>query len=300
LVDDYKLASVKSATVGGAPLGPAVIETVYKRLGFLIKMGYGLSETGSVTSTVLRPWKEASKYLQSTGTALEGTEIKVIATDGSRKGESAAIPGQSERANSCMSFAVLAREEVGELIIMSPSLMNGYLNNPVATAEAFDEDGWFRTGDIGKVDAEGNVYITDRLKEVIKVKGFQVAPAELEGYLNAHPEVADAGVVSVYSEDDATEYPFAYIVPMHEGLRAASQKTDEANPELIQYVARVLKFIESKVVEYKWIKGGVIVTDSIPKSNSGKLLRREFKQTIKGYPLQLYVPKKRATIAAKL
>lgn len=142
--------------------------------------------------------------------------------------------------------------ETGEFLIRSPSIMNCYLNNPKVTAEAVDEEGWFHTGDVGYIHESGNVRITDRLKEVIKVKGFQVAPAELEAYLAAHDLVADAGVTGTYNEDDATEYPLAYIVPKDSSLLEASQRAGKATPETVKFVETVLKYIESKVIDYKW------------------------------------------------
>jgi long-subunit acyl-CoA synthetase (AMP-forming) len=144
--------------------------------------------------------------------------------------------------------------------------MNSYLNNPSATAEAIDNDGWFHTGDIGFIHPSGNVKITDRLKEVIKVKGFQVAPAELEAYLCGHEAVADAGVTAIYNEDEATELPLAYIVPKNTKLLESSAKAGKACPETVNFVSEVMKYIESKVVDYKFVRGGVIVTDAIPKS----------------------------------
>lgn len=111
--------------------------------------------------------------------------------------------------------------------------------------------------------------------------------------------MADAGVTGVYNEDDASEYPLAYIVPKNASLLEASRKLGKACPETVTFVSNVLKYIEGKVIDYKWIRGGVVVTDVIPKSNSGKILRKDFKD-IKGYPVQIYKPKKRATRQAKL
>jgi acyl-CoA synthetase (AMP-forming)/AMP-acid ligase II len=151
LLDGFDLSTVRSGTSGGAPLGVAIIEAVYKRLGFLIKLGYGLSETASVTSTLADTFEQYKPFAGATGVPCPSVEIKVISTDGSGK--------------------LLEIEEAGEVLIRSPSLMNGYLNNEAATKEALDAEGWFHTGDVGKLDKAGNLSIVDRLKEVIKVKG---------------------------------------------------------------------------------------------------------------------------------
>jgi acyl-CoA synthetase (AMP-forming)/AMP-acid ligase II len=133
--------------------------------------------------------------------------------------------------------------------------MTGYLGNPAASAATIDEDGWLHTGDIARFDADGNLFLLDRLKELIKVKGFQVAPAELEAILRSHPAVADAAVIPV-PDERAGELPKAYVVP-------ARQVTPQ---ELIDYVA-------ARVASHKRIHQ-VSFTDAIPTSPSGKTLRR--------------------------
>ena len=135
--------------------------------------------------------------------------------------------------------------------------MKGYLNNPEATASTIDEDGWLHTGDIATIDSEGFVAIVDRLKELIKFKGFQVAPAELEALLLTHPSIADAAVVGV-PDDEAGEIPRAFVV-----LR----------PGHTLEPADVTEFMQGHVATYKVIHD-VVVIDAIPKSASGKILRR--------------------------
>jgi acyl-coenzyme A synthetase/AMP-(fatty) acid ligase len=155
-----------------------------------------------------------------------------------------------------------------------------------ATLDALTPDGWFRTGDVGNINVEGKLSITDRLKELIKVRGFQVAPAELEAVLCSNDRVADAGVIGVYDAAEATEYPKAYVVPQGQGLSA-----DE-----LENLAMELKiFVEKRAARYKWLQGGIVFVDQIPKSPSGKILRRVLKQgNIEGTEVQLYLRKVRA------
>jgi len=136
----------------------------------------------------------------------------------------------------------------------------GYFNRPTDTADVIDSEGWFYTGDLGYYDEDGHFYVVDRLKEIIKVKGYQVAPAELEEILRSHPDIEDAGVVGV-PDDRAGEVPRAFVVPRRPDISEEDVK----------------KFVAAKVVEYKQLKGGVQFLTSIPKSPSGKILRRELK-----------------------
>jgi 4-coumarate--CoA ligase len=139
--------------------------------------------------------------------------------------------------------------------------MLGYLNNPAATASTLDEDGWLHTGDIGHVDEDGHLYVVDRLKELIKYKGFQVPPAELEALLLTHPAVADAAVVGE-PDPEAGEIPVAHVV-----LRPGATATPE---EIQAYVAE-------HVAHFKQVRR-VVVEEAIPKSASGKILRRLLKE----------------------
>ena len=158
--------------------------------------------------------------------------------------------------------------ETGELWLKGPNVMIGYLNNPEATANSITPDGYFKTGDVGHEDADGNVYITDRVKELIKYKGFQVPPAELEGKLMGHPKIDDVAVVGVYDAALASEVPRAYVVPKG-GLR-----TEELASEIVQY-------IHDNLAQHKRLRGGVRFIDAIPKSVSGKILRRVLKDEAK-------------------
>lgn len=148
--------------------------------------------------------------------------------------------------------------------------MKGYLNDDKANAETFTEDGWMKTGDVAKFDSEtGEFFIIDRIKELIKFKGFQVAPAELEALLMSHEGIADCVVVGVYDSSQATELPRAYVV-----LQPSLPKTQET-------VEMINKFVDQNVINYKRLRGGIRIIEQVPKSASGKILRREVKEWIK-------------------
>ncbi|TYZ66996.1 hypothetical protein PybrP1_003886, partial [[Pythium] brassicae (nom. inval.)] len=166
MVADYDLSHVKRVACGGAPLGAEIETMLEKRLNLTVHQGFGMTElSGAVTYSPLD-----SKRVGSAGMLLPNVTMKVrcLAT------------GQD-----------LGRNEHGELLFRTPQLMVGYLDNPDATREAFTDDGYLRTGDIGYIDDDGFVFIVDRIKELIKYKGHQVAPAELEDVLNNHPELED-------------------------------------------------------------------------------------------------------------
>jgi 4-coumarate--CoA ligase len=154
----------------------------------------------------------------------------------------------------------LPPNEVGELWVRGPNIMQGYLEKPEETAATLDKEGWLHTGDVVYFDNEGSLYIVDRIKELIKCKGFQVAPAELEGLLLTHPEIMDAAVVPL-PDDEAGEVPTAYVV------RAAGSNLSSSE---------VIAFIHKQVVFYKRLRQ-VTFIPAIPKSASGKILRRELK-----------------------
>ena len=141
-----------------------------------------------------------------------------------------------------------------------PQVMPGYLNNQQATDSTIDREGWLHTGDIGHIDADGHLYIVDRLKELIKYNGFQVPPAELEALLLTHPSIADAAVVGE-PDESAGEIPVAHVV-LREGHAVSEQE--------------IMDFVAGQVAHYKQVRK-VVITDSIPKSASGKILRRMLK-----------------------
>ncbi|KAG0184288.1 hypothetical protein DFQ28_011464 [Apophysomyces sp. BC1034] len=154
----------------------------------------------------------------------------------------------------------------GELLVRGPQVMKGYLNNPEANKETFTADGWMRTGDIVKYDSvTGEFFVLDRIKELIKYNGFQVAPAELEALLMSHDAIADCCVVGVHDFSQATELPRAYVV-----VRPTVQPSGALAADIVDFVA-------ANVTNYKRLRAGVRFVDQIPKSTSGKILRREVK-----------------------
>jgi 4-coumarate--CoA ligase len=156
--------------------------------------------------------------------------------------------------------------EVGELWIKGPNIFKGYLNNPEGTKNALTDDGYFKTGDVGYQDKDGNFFITDRVKELIKYKGFQVPPAELEGLLASNEKVNDVAVIGIYNKEQATEVPRAYVV-VKPGVEADAQTGKQ-----------IVEWVSSKVANHKRLRGGVRFVDEIPKSVSGKILRRVLKE----------------------
>ena len=230
LVDRFDLSSVQSIMVGAAPLDAALAESCAERIGCAVMQGYGLTETSPVTHIT----PVGRNKPGSLGPLVANTEALVVdLATGNPLG-----PG-----------------ERGEIWVRGPQVMKGYLGQPAATADAFARDGWFRTGDIAFADEDGYFTIVDRAKELIKYKGFQVPPAELEGVLVSHPSVADAAVIGV-PDQEAGEVPKAYVV----------LKGEATADELMAYVAK-------RVAPYKKIRL-VEVIDQIPKSASGKILRR--------------------------
>ena len=232
LVDNYELSSLKSVFSGAAPLSAELALAASDRIGCEVVQGYGLTETSPVThATPPGQFKPGS-----IGLALSNTECQVVDP----------VSGED-----------LGVDKDGEIWIRGPQVMKGYLNQPDATAATIDEDGWLHTGDIGHFDSEGHWYIVDRLKELIKYKGFQVAPAELEGLLLTHRDVADAAVVPV-ADEEAGEIPKGFVV-----LKPDARATPQ---ELMEFVAKhVAHYKQIRVLEF---------IDEIPKSASGKILRR--------------------------
>ncbi|KDQ56671.1 hypothetical protein JAAARDRAFT_179271 [Jaapia argillacea MUCL 33604] len=264
LIGKYDLSSIRACSSGGAPLPADVIRTVYDRLGVLVKMGYGASEAGGITSQMANTWAELEPLLGTTGTPFKGVQIKIVDTEGSGR--------------------VLPIGEEGEILIKSPSLMSGYLNDPETTKETLTPDGWYRSGDIGTLDKDGNVKITDRMKDMIKSSGFQCSPVEIEGALAGHTKVADAAVGSIYSEEHGTEFPRAYVVPMD---RSLLNYTQPPSKELVDLAWELSKRVESSLIKYKWLRGGIVFIDQVPKNPSGKILRRLFKNC-RGVEVNIY------------
>ncbi|KUI69974.1 4-coumarate--CoA ligase [Cytospora mali] len=265
--------SIVGGVTGGAPLGHEVVVEVYKRLGFRVRMGYGLSETCNTSSQ--RGLTEADMHAGNgdSGHPHWGVEL-LIAADGQ---DFRSKPTKARKIN-----------EPGEILVRSPALMSAYL--PIGglegaktpdmsiTSDALTPDGWFRTGDVGYLDEKGQIHITDRLKELIKVRAYQVAPAELEAVLDSSAAVADAGVIGIHDESEATEWPRAFVVPQNVELVKSRDRKG-----LEKLAAELKTLVEERTAKYKWIKGGFVFVDAIPKSPSGKILRRVMKDSgVKG------------------
>ena len=230
IVDDYDLSSLRVIFCGAAPLGADLSQAAAARLNCIIKQGYGMTETSPVTH--LTP--DARVKDGKIGLLAANTEAMIVDIE---------------------TLLPLGLNQNGELWVRGPQIMRGYLNRPEATAVTIVDDGWLRTGDIASVDEDGYFTIVDRLKELIKYKGYQVAPAELEAVLLTHPSVADAAVVGSPDEESG-EVPKAFVV----------RKDDVSASDLMDYVA-------GHVAPYKKIRLLDFV-DSVPKSASGKILRR--------------------------
>ncbi|KAK5047590.1 hypothetical protein LTR84_006687 [Exophiala bonariae] len=237
LVDRYNLSSLRMMHSSAAPTSVDIIESIHKRLGVPLKQGYGLSEASPGVSS--QTWIGWNSPIGASGQLVPSMSMKFM-----DNGEE------------------VTQGEEGELWIKGPNLFKGYYNNPKATAESIDLKGWYRTGDVGYADENNNIYITDRVKELIKYNGFQVAPAQLEGLLLGHPAVDDVAVIGVYSAERATELPRAYIV---------AAKAYTTGDELAK---EITGWLHAKVAPYKKLRGGIRFVDTIPKSNAGKLLRR--------------------------
>jgi acyl-CoA synthetase (AMP-forming)/AMP-acid ligase II len=239
VVDRYDLSSLRYIGCGAAPLGKEVEDECAARLGCFFRQGYGMTEaTASIAIPVVaQPQRHVSGQ---SGVLVAGTEARVVDP----------ISGED-----------LGTGGTGEIWIRGPQLMDGYLDRPDATAETIDADGWLHSGDIGRVEADGRVFITDRIKELIKYKAYQVAPAELEALLCTHPAVSAAGVIGA-PDEEAGEVPTAFVV-------ASDEVSDD---ELMSWVAE-------RVAPHKRIRR-VERVEEIPCSPSGKILRRELRERL--------------------
>ncbi|MGV9251672.1 4-coumarate--CoA ligase family protein [Streptomyces sp. NPDC003697] len=245
-VAGYDLSSLRYVVSAAAPLDAALAAACSRRLGLPpVGQAYGMTELSPGTHVVpLDAMRDAPAG--TVGKLIAGTEMRIVSlTD----------PGKD-----------LGPGEPGEILIRGPQVMKGYLGRPDATAAMIDTDGWLHTGDVGHVDGEGWLFVVDRVKELIKYKGFQVAPAELEALLLTHPGIADAAVIGV-PDGDGNEVPQACVVrrPGAVGLGAA---------EVMTYVAE-------RVAPYKRVRR-VVFVDAVPRAASGKILRRELRDARAG------------------
>ena len=236
VVDDFDLSSVKQIFSGAAPLGADLAAAAAARVGCEVVQGYGMTELSPVSHCT----PEGQFRPGTSGVTISNTEIRIVDPE---SGDDLDVGGR------------------GELLVRGPQVMKGYLNNPEATAETLDADGWLHTGDVAIVDEENHVSIVDRIKELIKYKGFQVPPAELEAVLVTHPAVADAAVIGI-PDEEAGELPKAFVT-LAPG--AGSLTLEDLQAHVAEHLAT-----------YKQVRA-LEVLEAIPKSASGKILRRELR-----------------------
>lgn len=240
LIDKYDLSNLHEIASGGAPLSKEVGEAVAKRFHLPgIRQGYGLTETTS--AILITP--EGDDKPGAVGKVVPFFEAKVVDLDTGK---------------------TLGVNQRGELCVRGPMIMSGYVNNPEATNALIDKDGWLHSGDIAYWDEDEHFFIVDRLKSLIKYKGYQVAPAELESILLQHPNIFDAGVAGL-PDDDAGELPAAVVVLEH-----GKTMTEK---EIVDYVA-------SQVTTAKKLRGGVVFVDEVPKGLTGKLDARKIREIL--------------------
>ncbi|XP_071909044.1 4-coumarate--CoA ligase 2-like [Coffea arabica] len=241
VVDKYDLSSIRMVMSGAAPMGKELEDTVRAKLPkAVLGQGYGMTEAGPLLSMCLAFAKEPFDVKSGAcGTVVRNAEMKIVDPETNLS---------------------LPRNQAGEICIRGDQIMKGYLNDPEATENTIDKEGWLHTGDIGYIDDDDEIFIVDRLKELIKYKGFQVAPAELEAMLLSHPGISDAAVVSM-KDEAAGEVPVAFVV------RASGSKISEDE---------IKQFISNQVIFYKRIHR-VFFMDKIPKAPSGKILRKDLR-----------------------
>lgn len=242
IVDQFDLSAVRGMMSGAAPLSEALAVTVTERLGVHMQQGYGMSELSPVSHVIPPDRDDLSRG--TIGFPIANIECKLVNTE---TGAEIEMPAEGA-------------SEAGELWVRGPNVMLGYLGQDAATHETIDDDGFLHTGDIAQVNHDGSFQIVDRLKELIKYKGYQVAPAELEALLLTHPEIADAAVVAALDEE-AGEIPKAFVV-----LKDGSELDAEA----------VMQFVGSQVAPHKKVRA-VSFIDAVPKSSAGKILRKDLK-----------------------
>ena len=242
LVDEFDLSALTQVFSAAAPLKVDLADECGKRLGCEVVQGYGMTELSPASHITPPGWARPG----SVGVTIPNTQTRIVDP---------------------FSGADLGVGEEGEIWVSGPQVMKGYLNNPQATDAMIDSDGWLRTGDLGHIDADGHLYVVDRLKELIKYKGFQVPPAELEAVLLRHPDVTDAAVVGL-PDEEAGEIPVGYVT-----LRPGASCTPD----------EVRQFVAGQVAGYKQLRR-LEVIDAIPKSASGKILRRVLRDAAAANP----------------
>lgn len=250
IIDNYDLSSLHTMLSGAAPLDDELGKAVAKRLNLHMLQGYGMSELSPVSHLIPVDSQAVlgldEPPLSSVGWPIPNSENKIVDP---ATGEEFTVPSEG-------------LSEPGELWVRGPNVMLGYLNNEQATNDTIDADGFLHTGDMAQLDADGSVYIVDRLKELIKYKGYQVPPAELEALLLTHPKIADTAVIGVIEEESGEEIPKAFVVK-------------QSDVELTE--AEVIDFVAAKVAPHKKVRA-VEFIEVIPKSASGKILRKDLRK----------------------
>jgi acyl-CoA synthetase (AMP-forming)/AMP-acid ligase II len=249
IVDDYDLSSLRTIMSGAAPLDEELGHAVAKRIDCRVVQGYGMSELSPVSHCMTFDGGLQSlgieAPLNSCGWTVPNAVSKIVDPE---TGAEIGLPESGLSAT-------------GELWFAGPNVMAGYLGNDKATAETIDTEGFLHTGDLACVDSDGCIYIVDRLKELIKYKGYQVPPAELEALLLTHPGVADVAVIGVTDAESGEEIPKAFVVK-------------QSGAELSEN--DVMAFVAGNVAPYKKVRQ-VAFIDAIPKSASGKILRKDLR-----------------------
>lgn len=241
MVDQFDITTVRGVFSGAAPLDGETAQAAATRINARVVQGYGMTEMSPVSHA--SPL-DGSAPISSIGPAVPNCVCKIVGEDGNEV--AAPAPGE--------------QSEPGELWVKGPNIMLGYLGRPDATAETLDVDGFLHTGDLATIDSDGNFYIVDRVKELIKYKGYQVAPAELEALLLSHPKIMDAACIGV-NDAEGEEVPKAFVV---------------AAPESGLTADEVMSFVAEHVAPYKKVRQ-VQFIDVIPKSASGKILRKDLR-----------------------
>ncbi len=237
LIDQFDLSSVRALLSGAAPLDSALANAVAARLSTRVRQGYGMTEMSPVSHVI--PPDRDDIPLGSIGVPVANVVCRIVDVE---TGEDVGVG------------------ETGELLVQGPNIMLGYLGRDDATRDTLDPDGFLHTGDIARIDEDGVFWIVDRLKELIKYKGYQVAPAELEALLLTHPLIADAAVVGA-PDDDGQEVPKAFVV------RVTDADLDED---------AVMAFVAEHVAPHKKVRQ-VAFIETVPKSSSGKILRKDLR-----------------------
>lgn len=243
VVDEFDISSVHTVFSGAAPLDGETAETAGRRIHARFFQGYGMSELSPVSHAI--PPERDDMPVSSVGVLIPNVEAKLVDTETGAEIEEHGADGLTAP---------------GELWVRGPNVMLGYLNRPEATAETIDADGFLHTGDIATHHIDGYFTIVDRLKELIKYKGYQIAPAELEALLLSHPRIQDAAVIGVLDEDKQ-EIPKAFVV-----VAPGAELTAED----------VMEFVAAEVAPHKKVRR-VEFIDAIPKSASGKILRKDLR-----------------------